>query len=276
MLEEFVDKLMEEVRSILDLHQVQSNELKYYAIQASLFTTAITKLNEKLIDYKFSSIEEEISFFKYAKPRLLTEQHYSYHRTKKLRDCQNLSKDATDEYVRYQIQRIDAFFSAHKDFNTYLSLDEAHYDKNYFTRLSKRSKSNVGHYMVDKDFRTTCEKGLIISKMRSKKRLSIYFQSLLKNEPDKHTPNGHILIKTQDWNASHTDLVELIYALKAAGCLNSSISNISEAFTQFFGISSIDTYKTWSRIRGRKNNSTRLISKLLEALVKQIEEENEE
>ena len=276
MLEEFVDKLMEEVHSILKLHQVQSNLLKYYSIQASLFSTAMTKLNEKIADYNFQSIEEEINFFKNTKPKLIAEQHYSYSRIRSLRHCQNLSKDAKEEYIKNELLRIDKFFLEHKDFCSYISVGEVHFDEDYFTRLCKNSMPTVDYYLSDKNFRTTCKKAYIIGKMISKKRLSIYFQSLLENEPDKPAPNGHILIKTQNWNASHTDLVELFYALKAAGCLNGSISNISEAFTQFFGIDSIDTYKTWSRIRGRKSNPTRLISKLLEALSKQIKEENEE
>ena len=134
----------------------------------------------------------------------------------------------------------------HKDFCSYISGGDNHFDEDYFTRLCKSSKPNVDYYLSDKNFRTTCKKAYIIGKIISKKRLFIYFQSLLENEPVKTTPNDHILIKRQDWYASHTNLIELIYALKAARCLNGTISTISEAFTQFLGIDTIDAYKTWS------------------------------
>jgi len=49
MLEKFVDKLIEEVNSILVMHQLQSNPLKHFSVQASLFSTAMTKLNVKTL-----------------------------------------------------------------------------------------------------------------------------------------------------------------------------------------------------------------------------------
>ena len=105
----------------------------------------------------------------------LAEQHYSHYRAEALHDCQNLSKDARDEYNRYQIQRIDAFFSDHKDFNSYLAIGSHRNDKVYFTRLSKRAQLNFDYYLVDKDFRTTCEKGHILGKMISKKGYPFIF-----------------------------------------------------------------------------------------------------
>jgi len=275
MLEEYVDKLIEDVISNVDIQTIQPNSLKYFSCQTSLYSVAITLLNEKLIDHQFQSLKEEISFFKNQKPRLLAEQHYSHYRAEALQDCQNLSKEARDEYFRYQIQRIDAFFSEHKEFGTYLALGNHLLDKQYFTRLSNRSFLNVDYYLVDKDFRTTCEKGHIMGKIISKKRLSIYFQSQLKKEPIHLTSDGINSTKNLNWNSSPTDLVELIYALKISGCINDTLSNISEVMSQVFGIGPIDTYKTWSRIKSRKKNPTQLLSRLLESLSEQIKEENE-
>ena len=90
-------------------------------------------------------------------------------------------------------------------------------------------------------------------------------------------PEDLISSSKLNWNgSSQTDLVELIYALKVAGCINNPLVNISEVFSEVFQSGTIDTYKTWSRIKSRKNNSTRLLSRLLESLSEQIKEENEE
>lgn len=275
MLEKFVDKLMEDVLSNVDLQNIHDNPLKYYSNLSSLFSVAISLLNEKLIDHQFQSLEEEISFFKCQKPRLLAEQHCSHYRAEALHDCQNLSKDSRDKYFQYQIQRIDAFFSDHKDFSSYLAIGSHRFDKVYFTRLTNRLQLNVDYYLVDKDFRTTCEKGHIMGKMISKKRLSIYFQSQLQKEPFHITSEGPISTRKLKWNGSQTDLVELIYALKAAGYINDSTLNISDVLSQVFGLNSIQTYKIWHKIKNRKSNPTRLTSRLLEAILQQIKEENE-
>ncbi len=275
MLEEYVDELIEEVYSILEMHQLQSNPLKRFSVQASLFSAAMTKLNEKIIDHSFQSIEEEISFFKNAKPKLLAEQHYSYSRVRSLRHCQNLSKEATEKHIKHELQRIDNFFLEHKDFCSYLSVEDRHLDQDYFTRLSKLPNPKVDYYLGAKDFRTTSKKGYIIGKIISKKRLSIYFQSQLKNDsPDKssYIPNS---IKKLNWNGTQTDFVELIYALKAAGYVNDSTLKISEVLSLVFGLDNVDAYKIWYKIKNRKINATLLTFNLLEALTKQIKEENE-
>ncbi len=273
MLEEFVDKLLEEVHSIVEMHQLHSNPLKYYSIQASLFSTAMTKLNKKVVSHYFNSIQEEISFFKNAKPKLLAELHYSHYRTQSLRHCQYISKGAKEKYIRYELQKIDAFFLEHKEFCSYLSIGEVQFDMDYFTRLSKRSNPKVNYYLGDKDYRSTCKKGHIIGKIISKKRLSIYFQSLLEKESLNGSPEDTISINKLNWNGSQTDLVELIYALKAAGCINDTLLNISDVLSQVFGSNNIDTYKVWNRIKNRKHNSTRLLTRLLESLIEQIEDE---
>jgi len=275
MLEKFVDKLLEEVRSNVSLQEMQSNQLKYFMFQASLYSNAVTALNEKIKNHEFLSLEAEIFFFKNAKPKLLAEQHYAYNRAQIIQDCQHLSKDVSEEYFQREIQKIDAFFYDHKDFCTYLSLGDDHYDKYYFTRLSKRSNQNVDYYLADKDFRTTCEKGHIIGKIRSKKMLLTYLQSLLQKKHLNTSSDGLISINKLNWNGSQTDLVELIYALKTAGCINDTLLNISDALSQVFGSGNIDAYKIWHRIKSRKQNSTRLLSRLLESLIERIDEEKE-
>ena len=276
MLEEFVDKLIEEITSISELHLMQSNLLKYYSVQASLFANAMSEVNKKIDTYDFQSTEEEINFFKNTKPKLIAEEHYSYSRVRCLHNCQNLSKEAKEKFVKRELQRIDNFFLEHKEFCSYLSVGNNHLDENYFTRLSNNSTPTLDYNLSDKNSRTTSKKGYIIGKIISKKRLSVYFQSLLEKDSANRLTDNSYSTKKLNWNGTQTDLVELIYALKVSGCINDSLSNITEVTRQIFGLEPIDTYKTWSRIKSRKKNATPLLTRLLESLTQRIKEENEE
>ena len=158
MLDIIVDKLIEEVRSNMKLHDLNFNQLKYFTIQAYLYSNSICQLNKKIVDYKFQSLEEEICFFRNIKPKILAEKHYSYSRIRSLRHCQYLSKVAKEEYIRNELQRIDKFFLEHKEFCSYISVGEIHSDEDYFTRLCKSSKPNVDYYLSDQNFRTTSKK----------------------------------------------------------------------------------------------------------------------
>ena len=275
MLENYTNRLLDRVQADIDKFQYQENQLKYYTYRASLFSKAVKDLNNVVVKHEFENVEEEISFFKTIKPILLSEQHYSFHRAQLLQKCHNLSKAGRDDIVKTKLQRIDSFFSVHQEFCTYYELGEAHRDKDYFVRLSSRSSVNLDYNLVDKDYRSTCEKGHTIGKMLSKKKLSEYFQQVLHLDPLHNMTKGLQAVGQLNFNGTQTEMVELIYALKACNLLNDSISRISEVLSQSFGFPAPDTYKVWQKIKERKMDQTRLLTKMQKAIQQQIRTEIE-
>ena len=266
-----MDRVQVDMNNYLD----QDNQLKYYTHRASLYSEAVKDLNNAVVRYEFENIEEEISFFKTTKPLLLSEQHYSYHRAQLLEKCHNLSKKGRDDVVTTKLHRIDTFFSSHQEFCTYYELGNADKDKDYFVRLSSRSSVNLDYNLVDKDYRSTCEKGHTIGKMLSNKKLSEYFQQVLHLDPLHNMTKGLHAVGQLNFNGTQTEMVELIYALKACNLLNDSISRISEVLSQSFGFPAPDTYKIWQKIKERKMDQTRLLTKMQKAMQQQIRTEME-
>lgn len=273
MLEKYITRLMAGVQSEMDTYPQKDSQLKYFTRRALLYSKAIAELNSKLITHEFQSTEEEIHFFKSLKPQLLAEQHYHFKRAQILQDCQHISKAKRDAYLQNKIALIDSFFLDNREFSTYLSLDKTHRDTEYFVRLSTRSTTNLDYNLVDKDARTTCEKGHTIGKILSKKKLLIYLQSLLAEDPLLNMSAGLQVIGNLNWTGTQTEAIELIYALKTAGLLDDTISRIAEVLGQAFGFQSLDTYKTWQKIKERKLEPTKLMSKLQRSLAKQIKQE---
>jgi|GEM_PF-3090777 len=273
MLENYVNKLKAGVQSDMDSYVHKHNLLKYFSQRALLYSRAIASLNEKLITYNFSSREEEIQFFKIIKPTLLAEQHYSFKRAMILQECQHISKKSRDIYIGNKIARIDSFFKDHNEFLRYQDHDCTHNDELYFVRLSTRKNINLDYNLVDKDPRTTCEKGHTIGKVASKKRLLSYLQSLLRQDPLHDISHGLQVVGKLEWKGTRTEVVELIYALKSVGLLEDSISRIAEVLGSAFGYPTLDTYKTWQKIKERKIEPTKLMSKLQRSLEEQIRAE---
>ena len=275
MLENYTNQLLVRVRADMENFPNQDNQLKYYTHMASLYSEAVKDLNNVVVNHEFGNIEEEISFFKTTKPLLLSEQHYCFHRAQLLEKCHNLSKKGRDDVVKTRLHRIDAFFSIHQEFCTYYELDKAHKDKDYFVRLSSRSSVNLDYNLVDKDYRSTCEKGHTIGKILSKKKLSEYFQQVLHLDPLHNMTKALQAVGQLNFNGTQTEMVELIYALKACNLLNDSISRISEVLSHSFGFSAPDTYKIWQKIKERKMDQTRLLTKMQKAIKQQIRTEVE-
>ena len=114
-----------------------------------------------------------------------------------------------------------------------------------------------------------------MSKMLSKKKLSSYLQDVLHMDPLHKMSNGLQIIGKLNYNGTQTELVELIYALKASGLLDDSIIRISEVLNKVFGVNNLHTYKTWQKIKERKIDQTRLMTKMQRSLLKQITKEIE-
>ena len=259
----------------MDNYAYKHNQLKYFTHLALLYSKAIADLNAKIIAYDFTSIEEEINFFKSIKPQLLAEQHYNFKRAMIIQDCQHVSKAKRDNYIMNKIARIDSFYADNKEFSIYLTLDTNNRDKDYFVRLSSRKTTNLDYNLVDKDARTTCEKGHTIGKILSKQKLLVYLQSLLKEDQLFSMSVGLQVIGKLNWTGSKTEAIELIYALKTAGLIDEDISRIAEVLGHAFGFQTLDTYKTWQRIKDRKLEPTKLMSKLQKSLEEQIRAEIE-
>jgi len=275
MLEIYTKRLMAGVQLEMDNYAHKHNQLKYFTHLALLYSKAIADLNAKIITYDFTSIEEEINFFKSIKPQLLAEQHYNFKRAMIIQDCQHVSKAKRDNYIMNKIARIDSFYVDNKEFSIYLTLDTNNRDKDYFVRLSSRKTTNLDYNLVDKDARTTCEKGHTIGKILSKQKLLVYLQSLLKEDQLFSMSVGLQVIGKLNWTGSKTEAIELIYALKTAGLIDEDISRIAEVLGHAFGFQTLDTYKTWQRIKDRKLEPTKLMSKLQKSLEEQIRAEIE-
>lgn len=275
MLENYVNRLISNVEEELNRMPDATNQLKLFTLKASLYSQAIKELNNKIIQHEFQDLNEEIHFFKYLKPKLLSQQHYCFHRAQILQECHNLSKCGRDEILSAKLSAIDSFFKIHHKFCTYHEMGHTHKDNRYYVRMSNRAFHNLDYNLADKDFRTTCEKGHILGKIHSKKLLSKYLQKVIHLEPLHDMTKGLPIVSTLKYNGTPTELVELVYALKEAGLVDDNISRISEVLGRVLGISEINTYKIWQKIKERKIDQTRLLTKLQKSLTKRIKQEIE-
>jgi hypothetical protein len=129
----------------------------------------------------------------------------------------------THDYFIKELSRIDAFLSEHDEFLRYYRNGNDHLDEIYFKSGSAKPGMYVDlYYPVMDDAILTpyaFKAGMGLAYARLQKELFLLIQGA--RDVVNHTLKMH-------WTASKTDLIELIYALFAAGAFNKGNANIKE------------------------------------------------
>ncbi|WP_081965472.1 RteC domain-containing protein [Porphyromonas macacae] len=114
----------------------------------------------------------------------------------------------------------------------------------------------------------------LLSFIQAEKRYIVFCLKYKFIEGERESkPKERLKVQTKlQWTATKVDLVELIYALYYARCINNGeaeIKNITEAFELLFNINLGKYYRTYIDVTRRKINR----SKFLCSLIKITEEE---
>jgi len=118
-----------------------------------------------------------------------------------------------------------------------------------------------------------------VAKIIANDLIQVYIEDQLSNL-GKFSPSlTKGLIKTKlQWTLSKTALIELIYALHAQGVFDNGkidIKVIANEFETVFGIDLGDFYHTYLELRNRKNNRTKFLDMLREALLRKTDEQED-
>lgn len=223
-----------------------------------------TKLNT------FTSIDEEIGFFKETKQIPLSSLIYHL----EIYAFESLFSKATEKMQQEMLDKaqnkVHLFFIENLDFINYIEQGQTHLDTHYFTRnqSSHLSVMQVQDYFFDMDFNTSHD--LLLGKINAFKRFSSYLAN-------HNTCNGKSIVPKETqlkWTSSKVALTELIYALYHSHVINygdSDIKDIAMVLQNSFNFELGDFYKTYSEIRGRKNDRTKFLDELSIALTSEME-----
>lgn len=230
----------------------------------------LSGLKQDIKQNPFTSIDNEIGFFKETKQIPLSNLIYHL----EIYAFESLFLKATEKMQQKLLEKAQnkahRFFIEHLDFINYIEQGQTHLDAHYFTRnhSSHLSMMQAQDYFFDMDFNTSHD--LLLGKTNAFKRFSSYLAN-------HNTCNGNSIgpKETQlKWTSSKVALTELIYALYHSRVINygnSDIKDIAMVFQNSFNFELGDFYKTYSDIRGRKNDRTKFLDELSMALTSEME-----
>jgi len=261
-----------------DIYIKEDNAISKYRQGAECIFAIIQELRSFVTSYQFQDTKEEIQFFKVIKPSLVSELIY-HNKVLQILIKKPLGNSLIhQEYYEKELKELTYFFNANIDFYQYYRLNDTFFDNLYFVR----NKGNLFQlhdnliYNFEPAFSSSHD--YLIAHIQANDRLEEFLKneinSILNQNNFPHVDdmgNSAIL----QWTESKTALIELIYALSAAGSINygkCKIRELTNSFEKIFDIQLSDIHRTYQDIKSR-STPAKYIEKLQTSLVNKINEE---
>ena len=219
---------------------------------------------------KFRDGNEEIHFFKNIKPNIYADFIFYNNQLKYQVSKPNTTNSIFKNHFKNELKKLESqkcknlkFYQYYKHNNTYL-------DHLYFLRENKQLElflTDISVYL-DSEFYTSNDT-LAAEVIAYDLLTNFYKQEINKLKSissGKFDDNNKMDKSPLNWTASKTDLIELVYALKVSGAINTGNINTKELvdiFSSLFNIELSNYYKTYSAIKNRSTERTKFLKKLV-------------
>ncbi|UEG54899.1 RteC domain-containing protein [Mucilaginibacter daejeonensis] len=234
----------------------------------------MAKLKNYISSYVFQDTDEEIEFFKVVKPRFYSKYIYFISVYNFLMKRPTGAEDHLKEYIYSELADLKRYFDHNAAFYQYYRSGSTLMDRVYFTRGGFDVHVELEKFEEDEIYSTSHDYKLsnIIANERYQEFLNTELIRI--NNPDEARTEQDMELPLT-WTFNKTDLIELIYALVAAGVFNNGnveIRSVVNCFQMVFHIELGAYYHKYTDITRRKKDRTAFLDKLKISLLRRIDE----
>ena len=259
------------------------NEIKEFEIEADcsierieaviqLIIKCLFDVKKYILKRGFKNVDEEIRFFKYQKPIIVSKLIY-YNAIYKIETRRPYGNKRTKKYFVKELKKLKRFFENNLDFYKYYRSNNSFFDEQFFVRGKHDIRVWLDTFYFEADHRFSTSHEYKVAKIIANDLIQVYLEDRLNNINVKKVSDNSLI-----WTASKTALTELIYALYSHGAFNNGnteIKLIAKTFEDAFNIELGDFYHTFMELKARKINRTKFLDRLCEALIKKMDEQDE-
>ena len=255
---------------ISELTYEPGNILVSYEKAIELILSKTAEMKEYVLKTGFKNQQEEIHFFKYQKPAVVSKLIY-YNAIYKIETKKPNGAKAIRKYLNDELKKLKRYFDNNLEFYKYYRTNNSFIDDKLFVRGKYDIKLSLDTVYFDAEHRFSTSHDYKAAKIIANDLIQIYIEDQLNNNNQKTASNSFAL----NWGESKTALTELIYALHSQGAFgNADIIAIAKTFESTFNISLGDFYHTFMELKSRKINRTKFLDSLRDALIKKMDEED--
>lgn len=240
----------------------------------------ILQLKSFILNYSFSDLNEEISFFKNTKPTFISQYIFSNKALQILIRKPIGNDDVQLKYFDDCMREITRFFNENQEIYQYYRLNSNYNDAVYFVRQSKEMLhlTNANLHNFEPAFSSSHDHLLaqIIANDLLVTFLSEQKEAIIYRDKIPHVDDmGYFQAQNFQWTDNKSALIELIYALHTSKSINNGNCDIRELtayFEKVFNIKINDIYRGFQDIKAR-NTQTKYIDSLKTSLQRRIDED---
>ena len=228
-----------------------------------LVIQSFSDLKKFVLKNDFKNTEEEIHFFKYQKPIIVSKLIY-YNAVYKIETKKPYGEKQIKKFLNKELNKLKKFFDSNIDFYKYYRSGNSFLDENFFIRGKHDIRLWLDTFYFEADHRFSTSHDYKVAKILANDLIQVYLEDQLNNKHYKKANSKSPL----SWTGSKTALTELIYALYAQGVFNNGntdIKLIAKTFESTFNIDLGDFYHTFMELKARKINRTKFLDILCEA-----------
>ncbi len=269
------DQLTEELKRT---ENEEAGILKKAELSIYLINQALIELKEYIRKNQFPSQEDEIRFFKEIKPSVYSRLIFFV----KIFNIESKRPNGRDKsqkkYLLNELKKLETYFTENLEFYQYIHNNMTYLDDKYFVRGKLDLRLYVDTFIYDADPQFSTSHDYRVSKIIANDLLSVYLKSeLSKMERKEYPTNKNFIISKgkYTWTDSKAALIEFIYAIHAAKCINNGnieIKEIANFLESLFRIDLGDYYRDYLQIKSRQNQ-TKFLDTLKASLIKRINEQ---
>lgn len=269
---------------------IEKQERKFSAETSSVIDEAykmtlylqelLCTVKEDVIKEGFSCQEDEINFFKQVKPNILGKLIY-YNKVYRIETaCPANNGNLYQSYFALQLKELKQEYREYicnSDFYRYYRSGRTDRDEQYFMlgKINYNDGLNSFVFEIDPKFSTYFD--YKVAKIIGNELIYNYLTTKITPEQ-----NPDILLQTDEtkdifWTQSKNALIELIYALYAAGAIaygKIGIRKISMVFQILFRVSLNDIHNSFHRMKARSGSRTLFIDQLKSSLEEYMDKED--
>ncbi|MCT3651564.1 RteC domain-containing protein [Elizabethkingia anophelis] len=238
-----------------------------------LIVNCLAEVKEYVLKTGFKNVHEEIRFFKFQKPTIVSKLIY-YNAVYKIETKKPYGAKPIRKFLNGELKKLKRHFDNNLEFYKYYRTNNSYLDEKLFVRGKHDIKLCLDTYYFQSDQTFSTSHDYKVAKIIANDLIQVYLEDQINNINQKRVSHNSSL----NWTGSKTALTELIYALYAQGIFdngNADIKVIAKTFEIAFNISLGDFYHTYLELKSRKMNRTKFLDSLRDALICKMDEKEE-
>ncbi|WP_370089983.1 RteC domain-containing protein [Ekhidna sp.] len=267
------DLLSELEHRLLEIDNNNRSPIDKCSLKITLCQDLTKTLRQLYFQASLETVNQQIHFFKTIKPKFVSELHFNLEVLNYYKERPRGSKKLKGQHINECMEKASSFMIKHCEFRNYMNMQSDHLDELYFTNRDYCPKLHGSfEYPSDPDFSSPVDPTLscLIAADRYMQFLKDQKFTLKNPSLDPSWDSQ----KTLDWHGSKTDLVELIYALHAAGKLKGDLKHSFLVMEKALNVDVGNYYRLYTDIKLKKNPNS-LLDVLKTSLLDKIRTENQ-